>query len=483
MTRKIRAVGIGIDYGTSNSAAATYDGVVVSVIKLETTSTIMPSATYIDSEYKICTGQNAINTYIKANTGRTVELSAELLGVGRRTTGQLGDNGLPEEAPSQHIYGQSLIDNGQQGRLFRGIKRLLSTAEKQRIMVFNKPFRLVALITPLLLRIRATITTNLQRTNINAVADHACIGHPIIFEGSTISSNDSALMLLSESYEYAGFVEKSYCPEPIAATLSYLHANPGTASKMLLTVDFGGGTLDFCIIQQTRNSSEVIATHGIGIGGDHIDQLLFKELLFPLLGKGERWRREGAYREIDTLFPFEEYEDLLLNWTVSYMLNQNKFTAPLMQRIQVGDKASEKFRRLYDLIKGNSSHTIFQAIKDLKAHLSVETTAILDVPEIDVEIIVERSHFEEIINPLLIQFDYAIDYLLADAKIKVEDIDIVLRTGGSSLIPAVKNKLTERFGEKVIEHDPFTSVASGLAIAEYNGLNLQAFSNNHIPRV
>lgn len=483
MTRKIRAVGIGIDYGTSNSAAATYDGVVVSVIKLETTSTIMPSATYIDSEYKICTGQNAINTYIKANTGRTVELSAELLGVGRRTTGQLGDNGLPEEAPSQHIYGQSLIDNGQQGRLFRGIKRLLSTAEKQRIMVFNKPFRLVALITPLLLRIRATITTNLQRTNINAVADHACIGHPIIFEGSTISSNDSALMLLSESYEYAGFVEKSYCPEPIAATLSYLHANPGTASKMLLTVDFGGGTLDFCIIQQTRNSSEVIATHGIGIGGDHIDQLLFKELLFPLLGKGERWRREGAYREIDTLFPFEEYEDLLLNWTVSYMLNQNKFTAPLMQRIQVGDMASEKFRRLYDLIKGNSSHTIFQAIKDLKAHLSVETTAILDVPEIDVEIIVERSHFEEIINPLLIQFDYAIDYLLADAKIKVEDIDIVLRTGGSSLIPAVKNKLTERFGEKVIEHDPFTSVASGLAIAEYNGLNLQAFSNNHIPRV
>jgi hypothetical chaperone protein len=107
----------------------------------------------------------------------------------------------------------------------------------------------------------------------------------------------------------------------------------------------------------------------------------------------------------------------------------------------------------------------------------------LDVPEIDVEIIVERSHFEEIINPLLIQFDHAIDYLLADAKIKVEDIDIVLRTGGSSLIPAVKNKLTERFGEKVIEHDPFTSVASGLAIAEYNGLNLQAFSNNHIPRV
>ena len=73
MTHKARAVGIGIDYGTSNSAAAIYDGVIVSVIKLEKTSTIMPSATYIDSEYKICTGQNAINTYVEVNTGRTVE--------------------------------------------------------------------------------------------------------------------------------------------------------------------------------------------------------------------------------------------------------------------------------------------------------------------------------------------------------------------------------------------------------------------------
>jgi hypothetical chaperone protein len=165
------------------------------------------------------------------------------------------------------------------------------------------------------------------------------------------------------------------------------------------------------------------------------------------------------------------------------MLNQNKFTAPLMQRIQVDDEASEKFRRLYDLIKGNNSYTIFQAIKNLKARLSNETTAILDVPEIDVEIAVERTHFEEIIKPLLMQFEHAIDYLLADAKIKAEDIDIVMRTGGSSLIPAVKNKLTERFGDKVIEHDPFTSVASGLAIAEYNGLNLQKFNNNDIPRV
>ena len=51
-----------------------------------------------------------------------------------------------------------------------------------------------------------------------------------------------------------------------------------------------------------------------------------------------------------------------------------------------------------------------------------------------------------------------------------QDIQLVIRTGGSSLIPAVKNILSELFPQKVIEHDPFTSVAAGLAIAEYKRL-------------
>jgi hypothetical chaperone protein len=45
---------------------------------------------------------------------------------------------------------------------------------------------------------------------------------------------------------------------------------------------------------------------------------------------------------------------------------------------------------------------------------------------------------------------------------------LVLRTGGSSLIPAVKDILDNQFAAKVVEHDPFTSVARGLAIADYH---------------
>ena len=197
---------------------------------------------------------------------------------------------------------------------------------------------------------------------------------------------------------------------------------------------------------------------------------MFKKLLFPLLGKGERWKRAGEDREIETLFPFEEYEDLLLNWAISYMLNQNKFTTPLMQRISVDDEASIKFQRLYDMIKSNYSYLVFQCIKELKAELSDAHSAKLDIPELDIEFELSREEFEVMIGDLLDKFSQSITDVLQRVDLESSDIDLVIRTGGSSLIPAVKRILEARFPGKVIEHDPFTSVAAGLAIVDYEGL-------------
>ena len=464
-------LGIGIDYGTSNSAAAVYDGQKVYLIQLDDDSIVMPSATYIDREFKIETGQKAIDAYIQSNEGRTVELSSEVLGEQRTATGQIGDRGLPEEANTEKVYGQSFIDAGQEGRLFRGVKRLLGNHTETRLMVFDRPFRLVAVITPLLIKIKTTISYFLKHTlNFEIPELHACIGHPVIFEGSNESKNIRALTLLSEAYGYADFKKQTFYPEPIAAAISYLNEYPTTIGETLLTVDFGGGTLDLCILKKGRRNFEVVATHGIGLGGDHIDQQMFREIIFPLLGKGERWRRDGEDRKIETKFPFEEYEELLLNWTVSYILNQNRYTAPLMQRIEIEDNASVKFRRLYDLIKNNHSYLIFQHLKEIKVRLSSEESAKLDIPELDIEIIVTRSELEKNITHLLEKFRDALIHLLKKSKLHPDDIDSVIRTGGSSLIPAIKKILDNLFPDKVIEHDPFTSVAKGLAIANYNKL-------------
>ena len=464
------AIGVGIDFGTSNSAAALFDGKTITLVSLEEGSAIMPSASYIDRDFVTCTGQEAIDTYIAQNQGRKVELSVEVIGEARSSTGQMDmATQLPAEADTHLVYGQAFNDGSLPGRLFRGTKRLLGSVDTQRIMVFNRPFRLVALITPILLRIRQAVEDACrQLPGFSGQTSRACIGHPVNFEGRDENHNTVALARLSEAYRYAGITAQSFYPEPTAAALSYLHANPGEGSEIILTVDFGGGTLDLCVLKRKAAYFDVAAIHGIGLGGDHIDQAMFRHLLFPLLGKGERWRREVEGKEIETLFPFDAYEDLLINWTVSYMLNQNEYTTPVLDKIRQGGEPAVKFERLYELITQNYSYQVFQAIKDCKADLSVNESSILDIPEIDVEVKVTRRQFDAMISDLLARFESAVDETLAKAGMGVDDIQLVLRTGGSSLIPAVRDILENRFPGKVVEHDPFTSVAAGLAIADFH---------------
>lgn len=463
-------LGVGLDFGTTNSAAAIFDGERIQLVSLEAQGMTMPSSIYIDRQFQVCTGQAAIDRYIVDNMGRKVELSAELLGEGRTSTGQVGEGGLPEEASSSQIYGQSFVDAGEKGRLFRGVKRLLG-GSVQRLMVFDRPFRLVALVTPIIVRIREAIMQTLQNMGQTSDrGDHACIGHPVNFEGRETDHNATALERLSESCQHAGFTRQRFYPEPLAAALSFLHTNPSTEAKTLLCVDFGGGTLDLCVLRRSALSFDVVAIHGVGLGGDHIDQCLFREILFPLLGKGESWRRKGEDREIETLFPFDEYEAFILNWPVSYMLNQNRYTTAVQQRIEQGGEAQVKFKRLYELIKHNYSYLVFQALKDVKASLSEQSEAVLDIPEIDVEMTITRAQFESYISEQLETYARAVDDTLQRAGMQPHEIDVVVSTGGSSLIPAVRDILDNLFPGRVLEHDPFTSVAAGLAIAEYHNL-------------
>ena len=64
--------GIGIDFGTSNSAAAVFDGKRVTLIQLDKHNAIMPSANYINRDFTSTIGQQAIDDYISDNQGRKV---------------------------------------------------------------------------------------------------------------------------------------------------------------------------------------------------------------------------------------------------------------------------------------------------------------------------------------------------------------------------------------------------------------------------
>ena len=463
-------IGIGLDFGTSNSAAAWYDGEKVRMIPLEKCDAIMPTAMHLDRELITLTGEAAVTQYIDENRDRIVELTPEVIAKASMVTSEANSADPHSEAETEtsSVYGQPWVDRGMPGRLFRGVKRLLGNSSIKRLLVFDHPFRLVALITPILLRIRQAIEESLAEPLANI---H--FGHPVLFEGKENLRNNLAFDRLSEACGHAGIKKLTFYPEPVAATLSYRNDEQSPDSGCVLTVDFGGGTLDLSVVEYSGTRFDVLSTSGISLGGDHIDQLIFKELLFPHFGKGEIWSRVKDGRLIENDFPFEEYEAKLLNWAVTYILNQNQYRSKIIDRIAQGGEGKEKFERLLELITHNLSYLVFQAIKDAKAALSNVEETIIDVPELDLAVSFSRDQFESIMTDMLLRIENVTEEVLHRSGRGRADIDIVIRTGGSSQIAAVKRLLEEQFPGKVTEHDPFTSVAAGLAIANYHGYESQ----------
>ena len=469
MSRNEPAFGVGLDFGTSNSAAAWFDGQDVHMIALEEADVVMPTAVHLDRALLARTGTAAIRQYILENQDRIVELTPEVIAQASLVTGEAEatDPFSQPEITTSAVYGAPVIDRGLPGRLFRGVKRLIGNAEMKRLMVFDHPFRLVALLTPMLKAIRQSIERVVPLTH-----DQVMIGRPVHFEGLN-GANAVALARLTEAAGYAGLQSERFYPEPLAATLSYLVQNVRSGVEqqkgLALTFDFGGGTLDLSLVRFNGLQMTVLVTSGLAIGGDHIDQLIFKRFISPHLGKGERWVRRVDGQIIETEFPFDEFEALLLNWPVTYTLNQGKYRSKIRDGIQQGGAAAEKFQRLEELISHNLSYRVFQAIRAAKAALSATAETIIDVPELDLSIPVGLPEFNDLLQELLVQIETLIEQTIARAGLAQTEVDLVIRTGGSSLIASIRQCLEDRFPGRVVEHDPFTSVAAGLSIASYYG--------------
>ena len=459
-------IGVGVDFGTSNSTIAWFDGASLHCVRVEADSPILPTALHLSREYVGTTGAQAIEQYVHENAARLVQFVPEMSG---SAAGEISDQStateMTELETTRDIVWGPPEDQGLPGRLFLGLKRLLGNPRIDRLMVFKRAYRLVALLTPVLLRMREQLERELPQPYTSVY-----VGRPVDFEGSEPGRNTLALRRLSEACAHAGFTQVEFYPEPLAATVSFLWRRRQAGEGTVLTVDFGGGTLDLSVVRYAGARFTVLATAGADLGGDRIDQLIFRRLLFPLLGEGETWKRRVEGRMIETLFPFAEYEEGILNWAITHTLNQNRYKTKLTEAIAGGGAAALKFARLKDLINYNYSYQVFSAIKKAKAELSVAESALIDIPELNLLVTFTRREFDAMLSDMLQQLDELLQLVLARAGLGQHDVDDVVRTGGSSLIVAVRQRLERAFPGKVTEHDPFTSVASGLAIANFRGL-------------
>ena len=95
---------------------------------------------------------------MEENRGRRVELVAEVIGESASSVGgnNTGEDISRLETQRHTVYGP-LHDRTLPGRLFLGLKRLLGDPDIERLTVFERHYRIVALLTPILQHIREAL--------------------------------------------------------------------------------------------------------------------------------------------------------------------------------------------------------------------------------------------------------------------------------------------------------------------------------------
>ncbi|EER32602.1 heat shock protein Hsp88 [Candida tropicalis MYA-3404] len=96
-------------------------------------------------------------------------------------------------------------------------------------------------------------------------------------------------------------------------------------------------------------------------------------------------------------------------------------------------------------------YRVLTAAEKLKKVLSANTQAPFNIEsvmnDVDVSSSLTREELEDLVKPLLSRINVPIENALKDAGLKPEDLDSIEVIGGSSRIPAVKNRIAEIFGK------------------------------------
>ncbi len=351
----------------------------------------------------------------------------------------------------------------EKGRLVQSLKSFLSARDFASTSIFGAAWRLEALIALALRELRRGAEERLGPLGSRVVA-----GRPVQFVGQT-SRDDEALALsrLRAAYHNAGFDEVEFEYEPVAAAYHY---SLGLArDELCLIGDFGGGTSDFSLCRvgpgvrgSAQRAEALLGTAGVGLAGDAFDGRIVREVVAPLLGLGTRYRSVFG-REL--VVPSWLYTHLQRWHHVSFLKSPR--TLHLLHDLCREALEPERLEALRHLVRADLGFALYRGVEQSKLALSDAAFAEFrfDEPPVLIDAAVARADFEGWIAPELDALARCVDGLLAQTGITASEVDRVFLTGGSSLVPAVRELFAARFGaEKLRGGNELTSVASGLAL-------------------
>ena len=450
---------LGLDFGTSNSSAAVYDGHKICYIPLDPANEedphVLSSMMYVSREGQRLFGRQAISEYLERTAGRTVTFERKDYGDIEMTFGDL-----------THVaQGYYMEEKDIPGRFFQYLKKHVDSDISTNIFgAFYKPYELVSMI----LKHIKEVAEKFVQQEIEGVV----LGRPVKFSNIT-RKNIAAATNLQAACHSAGFSSVEFQYEPVAAAFNY--ARTAQQSENILIFDFGGGTFDVTIVHAQDGQARVLGLDGVPVGGSDFDKSLMFEKIAPHFGRGTIV--DGGRTAPTSIF-LE-----LLEWQTIVNLNRNRRFLKTLEDCLFYAEDPMPFKALRRLVKEDHGFAIFQAIELAKKRLSFrpEATVSYHVPElfedegaIEIDQPITRREFEELLAKYSKKIFTSIDDAMKSAGLSDQDIHRVIRVGGSSRIPFFQKLLTQKFGkDKLMMHDEFKNVAAGLALDAYEKTGLK----------
>jgi molecular chaperone DnaK len=210
--------------------------------------------------------------------------------------------------------------------------------------------------------------------------------------------SDAQRQATKEAGEIAGLKVLRIINEPTSAALAY-GLDKGDTEHTILVFDLGGGTFDVSLLDVSEGLVEVKATSGDNhLGGD-------------------------------------DWDDRVIEWMVGEFKNKNGIDLSAdkmaLQRLK---EAAEKAK-----IELSSSS---------EATINLPYVTMTDAGPLHLEEKLTRAQFQNLTHDLLERTRKPFESVIADAGIKVADIEQVILVGGSTRMPAVTDLVREMTGGK-----------------------------------
>lgn len=405
---------LGIDFGTSNSAAGYMRDGQPRLVTLANGQTTMPTTFFFDFD-------------------------------SRKTL-------IGEPA------NQALLD-GDDGRFMRALKRVLGTTlmhEKRQIL--NARVTFVDIIARFLSQLKAQ-----AEADAGHGFDHVISGRPVVFHGTHDAREQQAEDDLRACYLAAGFKQVDFLPEPEAAAIA--SGALEQSGEVGLIVDIGGGTSDFSLFRSGATGVDILANHGVRIGGTDFDRAINIDRVMPLLGKGTELRKMiGPGR---TPVPSAIFNDLATWEKIPFQYTpQNRRLAEEMARLAF---EPDKLCRLHAVLEDELGHDLAFAVERGKIAANTGDTQAridLDLVERGLSCDLSSARLADILTPQAQKLRDGAQETLRMADCNTQDVQRVIYVGGSSLMAIVSDTMQAQFPEA--DHafsDVFTAVTDGLAIA------------------